>query len=148
MGIVAVSDVVVAAEGSTFSFSEVKLGIVPSVVSSFALRRIGFAAARRLFLTGEVFGPEMAKEIGLVDEVVPPERLEEAGERFIAEFLKNGPKAVRRTKELLRLYRPFYGEPFRHITAHLLAMTRAGEEAQEGIEAFLNKREPSWRKNG
>ncbi len=145
MGIVAISDIVVAAEGSTFSFSEVKLGIVPSVVSSFALRRIGFAAARRLFLTGEVFGPEMAKEIGLVDEVVPKEELEEAGERFVKEVLKNAPKAVRRTKELLRLYRPFYGEHFRHITAHLLAVTRAGEEAQEGIDAFLNKREPSWR---
>ncbi len=146
MGIVAISDIVVAAEGSTFSFSEVKIGVVPSVVSSFALRRIGFSAARRLFLTGEVFGPEMAREIGLVDEVVPAEDLEGVGEKFVREILKNAPKAVRRTKELLRLYRPFYGEPFRHITAHLLAMTRAGEEAQEGIEAFLSKRDPYWRR--
>ncbi len=145
MGIVAVSDVVISTDSATFSFSEVKLGIVPSVVSSFALRRIGFAAARRLFLTGEVFGPELAREIGLVDVVVPKERLEEEGERFVSEILKNGPRAVRWTKELLRLYRPFYGEHFRHITAHILAMTRASEEAQEGMDAFLSKREPKWR---
>jgi len=145
MGIVAVSDVVIAAEGSTFSFSEVKLGIVPSVVSSFALRRIGFSAARRLFLSGEVFGPEEAMRIGLIDRVVPADDLEAAGEEMVREILRNAPKAVRRTKELLRLYRPFHSEAIRHITAHILAMTRAGEEAQEGIDAFLNKREPNWR---
>ncbi|NPB02938.1 MAG: hypothetical protein GXO39_00790 [Thermotogae bacterium] len=147
MGIVAASDLVIATEGSTFAFSEVRLGIVPSVVSSFALRRIGYAAARRLFLTGEVFGVDLAQHIGLVDVIVPLEELEKEGEIWVSKFLQNGPLALRRTKELLKMYRTFHDTKIRYITAHLLAITRAGDEAQEGIEAFLNKRKPRWVKS-
>ncbi len=145
MGIVAVSDIAIAVRTATFSFSEVKIGLVPSVVSSFAIRRIGYARARRFFLTGEVFSSETAKEIGLVDLVVEGEdELLEEGLKFAREIEKNAPKAVRMTKRLLRLYKPHQSEGFRHITSHILAVVRAGDEAQEGMGAFLNKKKPSW----
>ncbi|MEO0139318.1 MAG: enoyl-CoA hydratase-related protein [candidate division WOR-3 bacterium] len=140
MGILSVSDIVIAQRGATFSFSEVKLGLVPSVVSSFALRRIGFSKARRFFLTGEVFDVEKAKEIGLVDEIAGEGELDEFCDRFVKAILSNKPEAVRKTKELLRIYRPFYSECYREITSHILATTRMGEEALEGIREFLERK--------
>lgn len=140
MGILGVSDIVIAQRGATFSFSEVKLGLVPSVVSSFVLRRIGFSKARRFFLTGEVFGVEKAKEIGLVDEIAEEGELDNVVNEFIKEILSNKPGAVRKTKEFLKLYRPFYSDCYREVTSHILATTRMGEEALEGIREFLKRK--------
>jgi methylglutaconyl-CoA hydratase len=135
-GLVACSDVAVAAPDATFGFSEVRLGIIPAVISPFVLPKIG-AHARRYFLTGERFDAQTALRIGLVHEVADdPGR---AVERVVHELLASGPGAVRAAKTLIR-ERPDGGE-----TARIAAGLRSGEEGQEGLRAFLEKRPPSWR---
>jgi len=137
LGFVSVCDIAIAGKSSSFSFSEVKIGMVPSVVSSFAIRRIGYQNARRFFLTAEVFDVYKAKEIGLIDEFVEDNELEGKVQEFVNLILSNKPLAVRKTKELLKLYRPYLSENFRELTAHILASTRMGREALEGFEEFL-----------
>jgi enoyl-CoA hydratase/carnithine racemase len=135
-GLVACSDVAVAAPDATFGFSEVKLGIIPSVISPFVLPKIG-AHARRYFLTGERFDAATAQRIGLVDEIAAD--LDAAVERVVDELLTSGPKAARAAKALVR-ERPGGDE-----TARIAAGLRAGEEGQEGLRAFLEKRPAAWR---
>jgi methylglutaconyl-CoA hydratase len=132
-GLVACADIAVAAPDAVFGFSEVKLGIIPAVISPFVLPRVG-AHARRYFLTGERFDAETALRIGLVEEVA--EDLDGAVEVVVAEVLSSGPHAVREAKRLIR-ERPSGDE-----TA---ARLRAGEEGQEGLRAFLDRRDPGWR---
>jgi methylglutaconyl-CoA hydratase len=136
-GLVACADVVVAAPDATFGFSEVRLGIIPAVISPFVFARIGPGAARPLFVTGERFDAETALRIGLVDEVA--EELDAAVERPIAAILKSGPQATRAAK---RLTRDRATEP--QELARLAAGLRAGAEGQEGLRAFLEKRRPGW----
>ena len=136
-GLVACSDVAIADTGAVFAFSEVKLGIIPAVISPFALARIGPAAARRYFLTGERFNAETALQIGLVHEVAPD--LDAAVEHVVAELLSAGPKAARWAKRLVR-ERPDGPE-----TARWIAERRTSDEGQEGLRAFLEKRKPAWR---
>jgi methylglutaconyl-CoA hydratase len=135
-GVAAAVDVGIAAEGAVFGFSEVKLGIVPAVISPFVLPKIGDSAARRYFLTGERFDAQTALRIGLVHEVAAD--LDEAVERVVGELLSSGPQAVREAKRLIRL------RPQGEETAQLAARLRAGEEGQEGLRAFLERREASW----
>jgi methylglutaconyl-CoA hydratase len=136
-GLVACSDVVVADEEAEFAFSEVKLGIIPAVISPFALAKIGESAARRYFVTGERFDAETARRIGLVHEVTPD--LERATERIVAELLTAGPRAARAAKRLV-LEHPDGPE-----TARRIAEQRTSPEGQEGLRAFLERRAPSWR---
>jgi methylglutaconyl-CoA hydratase len=136
-GLVACCDVAVAARDTLFAFSEVKLGIVPAVISPFVLARIGSGAARRFFVTGERFEAETALRIGLVDELA--DDLEAAVTRIVGELLSAGPEATRAAKELAR--RPLSAEQ----SARLNAERRTTAEGQEGLRAFLEKREPSWR---
>ncbi len=136
-GLVACCDVVVAEPEAQFAFSEVKLGIVPAVISPFALAKIGSGAARRYFLTGERFTAEVALRIGLVHEVA--DDLDAAAEAVVAELLFAGPEAVRGAKELARA--PLRGRE----TAERIAAHRTSTEGQEGLRAFLEKRPPSWR---
>jgi len=131
-GLVACSDVVVADEEAVFAFSEVKLGIIPAVISPFALAKIGESAARRYFLTGERFDAETALRIGLVHEVTP--ELDRVIERVVAELLAAGPRAVRAAKRLV-LERPDGPE-----TARRIAEQRTSPEGQEGLRAFLEGR--------
>jgi len=137
LGFVSACDIAISAKSSTFSFSEVKIGMVPSVVSSFAIRKIGYRNARRLFLTAEIFDAYKAKEINLIDEVVDDESLDGKVDEIVKLILSNKPMAVRKTKELLRFYKPYFSENFRELTAHILATTRMGREALEGFEDFL-----------
>jgi methylglutaconyl-CoA hydratase len=135
-GLVACADVAIAAPDSTFGFSEVRLGIIPAVISPFVLRRIG-SAARRYFLTGERFDAGTALRIGLVDEVAEdPQR---AADSAVQTLVAGGPEAVREAKRLVR-ERPSGVE-----TAQIAAARRTSAEGQEGLRAFLEKREPSWR---
>jgi methylglutaconyl-CoA hydratase len=135
-GLVACSDVAVASRDAIFAFSEVKLGIVPAVISPFALAKIGASAARRYFVTGERFDADTALRIGLVHEVA--EDLDGAVGRVVGELLSAGPEAARAAKELARA--PLAaGE-----TASRIAARRASAEGQEGLRAFLEKRKPSW----
>jgi methylglutaconyl-CoA hydratase len=135
-GLVASADVAVASNDAIFGFSEVKLGIIPAVISPFVLAKIG-AAARRYFLTAERFDAQTALRIGLVNEVAP--NLDEAVERVVAELLTSGPEAVRAAKALVR-DRPSPAE-----LPQIAARRRTSTEGQEGLRAFLDKRPPAWR---
>src|SRR4051794_21223697 len=136
-GLVACCDVAVAEPDAQFAFSEVKLGIVPAVISPFALAKIGPSAARRYFLTGERFDAETALRIGLVHEVA--DDLDATVGRVVGELLSAGPLAARWAKRLVR-ERPDGPE-----TARWIAERRTSEEGQEGLRAFLEKRPASWR---
>jgi methylglutaconyl-CoA hydratase len=137
-GLVGCVDVAIAAEDATFGFSEVKLGIIPAVISPFVLPKIGASAARRLFLTGERFDASTALRIGLVHDVVPVDALDEAVSRVLGELSSSGPHAAREAKRLIR------AGPRDEETARVAARLRAGEEGQEGLRAFLDRRRPSW----
>jgi methylglutaconyl-CoA hydratase len=135
LGLVACADVAIAAKDAVFGFSEVKLGIIPAVISPYVLAKIG-AASRRYVLTGERFGADAALRIGLVHEVAP--NLDEAVERVIGELLAGGPEAVREAKSLLR------EPPAADELPHVAARRRTSAEGQEGLRAFLEKRRPKW----
>jgi methylglutaconyl-CoA hydratase len=134
-GLVACADVAVAWPDAVFGFTEVRLGIIPAVISPFVLARIG-SAGRRYFVTGERFGPDVALRIGLVSEVS-----EDAGERaeqIVGEILAGGPIAVRESKKLAR------ERPTGIDTAHIAAARRTSEEGQDGLRAFLDRRPAGW----
>jgi methylglutaconyl-CoA hydratase len=135
-GLVACSDIVLAHEDTVFAFSEVKLGIIPAVISPFAIAKIGPSWARRLFVTGERFDAATALRIGLVHEVTSD--LEQALERVLAELRSAGPRAARAAKRLV-LDRPDGPE-----TARRIAERRTSEEGQEGLRAFLERRRAGW----
>jgi methylglutaconyl-CoA hydratase len=136
-GLVACSDLAVAAPDAVFAFSEVKLGLVPAVISPFALAKIGPSAARRYFVTGERFDAGTALRIGLVHEVAAD--LDAAVERVLDELRTAGPRATRAAKRLV-LDAPLDGNE----TARRIAERRTSEEGQEGLRAFLERRRPSW----
>ena len=136
-GLAACVDIALAAEDATFGFSEVKLGIVPAVISPFVLPRIGAGAARRYFLTGERFDAAAALRIGLVHEVTAD--LDGAVDQVLAELLSSGPEAARAAKQLIR------DRPGGEDAARLAAKLRAGAEGQAGLRAFLDKQPAPWR---
>ena len=139
-GLVAAADIALAATDALFAFSEVKLGIIPAVISPFALAKIGPGAARRYFLTGERFDAATALRIGLVHEVAGD--LDAAVDRVVGELLSAGPQAVRWAKRLVR------ERPDGPATARWIAERRASDEGQEGLRAFLEKRRAAWRGSG
>jgi methylglutaconyl-CoA hydratase len=145
MGLIACCDVVVAAEGADFGFTEVRLGIAPAVISSFVLPKIGAAAARRWFLTGEIFPAAVAKALGLVHEVVPAAGLDEAVGRITAAIAGNGPLAVAAAKRLIRENLALRRDDAIENSVRAIAALRASPEGQEGLGAFLDKRRPSWK---
>jgi methylglutaconyl-CoA hydratase len=144
-GLVAAADLAVAEEGARFAFSEVRLGIAPATIAPFVVRKIGFSRARALFLTGERFGADLAREIGLVHEVVPEGELDAAVERVAAQLLQGGPAGQAAIKEALRQVEATEPMEALGIMTQLIAELRIGEEGQEGLGAFLEKREPFWR---
>ena len=143
-GLAAVCDVVVAEDGALFGFTEVKLGILPAVISPFALAKIGRSAARELFLTGARFSAARAREIGLVHAVVPAADLDAAVNQYVQEFLAGGPEAIAAAKALIPIV---WARPLADampITAAAIAARRVSAEGQEGLRAFLDKRTPRW----
>jgi methylglutaconyl-CoA hydratase len=143
-GLAAVCDIVVAEEKATFGFTEVKLGILPSIISPYVLNKIGTSAARELFLTGMRFDAARAKEIGLVHCVVPAAELDACVDKYVAELLTAAPEAIATCKELLR---KVWGRPVQDViglTADTIAVRRVSPEGQEGMRAFLEKRTPKW----
>jgi methylglutaconyl-CoA hydratase len=136
-GLVACSDIVVAAPDTQFAFSEVKLGIIPAVISPFALAKIGESAARRYFVTGERFDAQTALRIGLIHEIA--EDLDGAVDRLLDELRSAGPEAARHAKKLV------LERPDGLATERRIAQRRTSEEGQEGLRAFIEKRDPSWR---
>ncbi len=135
-GLVATADIALAHERAVFAFSEVKLGIIPSVISPYVLRKIGESAARRYFVTGERFDAVAAMRIGLVHEITAD--LEGALAAILAEIRTAGPRAARHAKRLV-LDRPDGPE-----TARRIAERRASEEGQAGLRAFVERQRPPW----
>jgi len=147
VGLVACCDMVLASHPATFCLSEVRLGLIPAVISPYVVSAIGPRAAGRYFLSAERFGAFEAHRIGLVHELVAPEELERRGAEFCTELLRNGPCAMVAAKELVTAVarRPIDGAMIRD-TAERIAATRAGDEGKEGLCAFLEKRQPAWAK--
>jgi methylglutaconyl-CoA hydratase len=134
-GLVACADIAVARPDAVFGFSEVRLGIIPAIISPFVLAKIG-AAARRYFVTGERFTAGVALGIGLVDEV--SEDADETADALVRDILLGGPQAVREAKRLVR------ERPTGIETARIAASRRTSEEGQDGLRAFLERRRPGW----
>jgi methylglutaconyl-CoA hydratase len=143
-GLVAASDLPVAALGTTFGFTEVRLGILPAVISPYVIRKIGESAARELFLTGERFEAVRAAEIGLVRAAVPEEDLDAFVEGRVQELLAAGPRAVAEAKALIREVAFRRVEDVQVYTVERIAEIRISPEGQEGMRAFLEKRKPGW----
>jgi methylglutaconyl-CoA hydratase len=146
MGLCAVADIVLATAECRFGFTETRLGILPAVISPFVLPRIGESAARALFLTGERFGAERARDIGLVHEVLADEAsLDARLDTLLDDLLAAGPTAVRAAKAVIRDQRGQPADAARQLTVERIAAQRTGPEGQEGLTAFLDKRDPAWR---
>jgi methylglutaconyl-CoA hydratase len=143
-GLCAVCDIVVAADDAVFGFTEVKLGIIPAVISPFVLVKVGRSAARELFLTGARFSAARACHIGLVHAVVPAEKLDERVAGYASELLTSAPEAVAAVKALIpEVARRGPGEATA-FTSEAIARRRVSAEGQEGLRAFLEKRAPGW----
>jgi methylglutaconyl-CoA hydratase len=146
VGLVCVCDYAIAIEGSQFSFSEVRLGIVPACIAPFVIRKIGPGHARALFTSAQKFNSQKAYDIGLVHEVVAdyPQGLSSV-EKKLHEIAECGPEAIRHIKKLLfELLFASSDEEQLTQAADLLASVRVSEEGQEGLRAFLEKRKPRW----
>lgn len=144
VGLVAAADIAVAVTDATFAFTEVRLGLVPAVISVTVLPRLLPRAAHELFLTGEQFGAERAVEIGLINSAVSADRLDAEVDRYTGMLALGGPTALAATKEMLRRARAAdLADDFEDML-ELSAGFFAGEEGQEGIRAFAEKRRPTW----
>jgi len=149
-GLLAACDMVVASEDTKFAFSEVKLGISPSTIGPFVMKRIGEYGARELMLTGKRFDGKEAEKWHLVNHAVPSEQLEEKVQELVNEIMTAAPLAIRETKKLImQIVRNQNLNKNIEYTAQLIARLRAADEGQEGMAAFLEKRKPDWvtRKN-
>ena len=143
-GLAAVCDVVVADEHAIFGFTEVKLGIIPAVISPFVLAKIGRSAARELFLTGRRFTAQHALDIGLVHAVVPADDIDAGVDAVLREVLSAGPEAIAASKRLIAQVAVCPPEDATALTSEALAERRVSAEGQEGLRAFLQKRTPGW----
>jgi methylglutaconyl-CoA hydratase len=146
MGLAACCDVLVASEGMHFCLSEAKLGLLPATISPYVIRAMGEQAARRYFVTAERFSAAQAQAMGFVHEVVSADALDAKVDEITSLLVANGPAAVKACK---RLVQDFAGreitQDLRAETARRIADIRASDEGREGVQAFLNKREPAWR---
>ena len=143
-GLAAVSDIVVAADDAVFGFTEVKLGIVPGVISPFVIPKIGVSNARALFITGEKFSAAKAHSIGLVHHVCPAAELEARIDAILAEFRTNGPLAVAAAKALVTDIAEAEIGQLTAISTRAIARQRTTPEGQEGLRAFLERRPAGW----
>jgi methylglutaconyl-CoA hydratase len=148
VGLVSCCDMAVAASAASFSLSEVKIGLVPATISPYVIAAIGQRAARRYFVTAERFDAHRALQLGLVNEVVDAEQLDQEIDRLINTLLANGPAAVTAAKQLVF---DVAGKPIDQqlidATCETIAAIRVSEQGQEGLQAFLERRKPQWIKN-
>jgi methylglutaconyl-CoA hydratase len=143
-GFVAVCDIAVAAESAKFSFSEVKIGVVPACIGPYVIRKIGEGKAREFFISGERLTAAEAHRIGLVNRYYPDDELDDEIDRLVQTILTSGPNAVKMAKELITNVPLMSPDQFKPYTAEMIARLRKSDEGQEGMDAFLNKRKPNW----
>ncbi|HVP06507.1 MAG TPA: enoyl-CoA hydratase-related protein [Candidatus Acidoferrum sp.] len=147
-GFVAVCDIAVAAKSAKFSFSEVKIGVVPACIGPYVIRKIGEGKARELFITGERMDSNRAFQVGLVNRVVDDDQLDSEVTSMVQSILSSGPEAVGMAKKLVSEVPLMTPSQFKPYTAEMIARLRISDEGQEGMDAFLNKRPPRWAWNG
>ena len=144
-GLVAACDMAVAADDAVFAFTEVRLGLIPAVISPYVVAAIGPRQARRYLLTGERFNAADALSLGLIGAVVPRDGLRDAAEALLKHISANGPQAMKQAKELIAAVA---GRPVDDAliadTARRIARVRTSDEGREGVSAFLEKRKPGW----
>jgi methylglutaconyl-CoA hydratase len=143
-GLIAAADIVVAASDAVFGFTEVKLGIIPAVISPFVLPKIGASAARALFVTGERFDAARAQQIGLVHYVVPADKLDDRIDLILDEFRTAAPSAIAAAKALVRDVIAATPDEATALTARAIAKQRVSPQGQEGLRAFLERRAAGW----
>jgi len=143
-GFVAVCDIAIASTNAIFSFSEVKIGVVPACISPYVIKRVGEGRAREFFLTGERLTADQALQSGLVNRAVPPEDLDAEVDAMVSQLISSGPKALKCCKDLLDTVSDQSLQDAKIHTAKVIANLRKSEEGQEGMDAFLNKRKPNW----
>ena len=145
VGLAACCDIVVASDNASFALTEVKLGLMPAVISPYVIAKIGVSAARRYFLTAERFDAATAKQLGLVHEVVDRDELDSTIETLLTTLLTNGPHAMAAAKMLIQHVGNQRIEPgLIDETAQRIARIRASDEGKDGLRAFLDKRQPGW----
>jgi methylglutaconyl-CoA hydratase len=145
VGLAAVCDVLIAAEGVQFCLSEAKLGLLPATIGPYVMRALGEQASRRYFTTAERFSAERAQELGFVHEVIAADALDAKVQEIVAALVANGPAAVKACKALVQdLASQPLTEALRADTAQRIADIRASAEGKEGVQSFLNKRAPHW----
>jgi len=147
VGLVACCDIALASSEARFALSEVRLGLVPAVISPYVIAAVGERNARRLFLSGEAMDAKLARRVGLVHEIAQPNKLDEALEDQLGMLLKGGPNALRESKELIFTVEGggiSADDALKHRTAQIIAQLRVSDEGQEGLAAFLEKRDPEW----
>ena len=145
LGLLAVCDISIGIPNLKFAFSEVNLGIIPSVISSFISRRMTLANMRRFFITGERFDSTIAHEIGLLDFIVPIDELDKKIEYYLEQLRSSGPLAVKEIKHLIYNLEKMNIEDYKKHSVEKIAELRVSKEGQEGISAFLEKRKAKWR---
>jgi methylglutaconyl-CoA hydratase len=143
-GLAAVCDIVVAEDAAQFGFTEVRLGVLPAIISPFAVAKIGRSAARELFLTGARFDARRALAIGLVHAVVPPISLDSTIDHYVHEILLGAPGAIARAKAIIPCVADRPAAEVADLTARAIADQRVSAEGQDGLKAFLEKRKPGW----
>lgn len=145
LGLIACADLVIASETAQFCFSETKLGLVPALISPYIIQAIGERVAKRYFLTADSFSATEAKALGLIHEVVPATTVLTLSQQWIIQLNQNGPQALRATKALVRdLSQKPFSDRIVNQTVETLAQIRVSTEGQEGLKAFLEKRQPNW----
>lgn len=144
LGLLAVCDITITIPEIKFGFSEVKLGIIPAVISTFVAPRMKPADMRRFFITGERFDSVMAQNVGLIDLIVPSDKLDDAVSSSVEQLRSSGPNAILQIKHLIDSLRTMDVKEYKEFTVKKISELRVSEEGQEGMTAFLEKRKPNW----
>ncbi len=147
LGLIAACDISIAVDNARFGLTEARLGLAPAVISPYVIRCIGEHNARRYFLTGERFGSQQAQQIGLIQQYVTTDQLDQAVEEMTLQLLKGGPLAIAHCKQLVFTVAGHNAKEQKGIdaiTSKLIARLRVSAEGQEGLSAFLDKRNPEW----
>ena len=144
VGLVSCCDIALASDNTSFCLSEVKLGLVPAVISPYVIAAMGARQAQRYFLTAERFNAQTAFALGLVQQLCTPEQLVEEADKLINTLLTNSPQALRACKQLIQRVDAAVNLELQDYTTTLIASLRASAEGKDGLAAFLEKRQPAW----